>query len=423
MWKLNLHSPNYCATVVEIKNIVPLEWCDNVVSVPFFWYSAIVSKDVKIWDIWIVFTAEVQLSEKYCEFNNLYRDAALNADVNLKWYMEPKRRVKAIKFRWHKSSALFMPLSSISYVWKIDFKVWDSFNEIDGIEICKKYEIPVRQSWTKNHLRWKTKVFERIDNKHFPEHIDSSQYLRNSHLYKDNDYINVSQKIHGTSVRLWLVKVKRPLKWYEKLLSKLWVSINDTEYDYIWASRRVIKNWNIINGQTWYYKTDVWKVALDKYKESFVKDYIFYWEIIWRTWDQAIQKWYTYNLKQWECELYIYRVAIVNEDWVSVDLTFNQMVELCNLVWLKVVPVLREWYHKDFTPSDWLDKRFYDMWYSNAVPLSDENSVDEWIVIRKEWICPYVTKLKSTLFYEYETKLLDDGIIDLESNQWEDEES
>jgi hypothetical protein len=50
-----------------------------------------------------------------------------------------------------------------------------------------------------------------------------------------------------------------------------------------------------------------------------------------------------------------------------------------------------------------------------VVSLSKESPCDEGICIRREWIVPYLTKLKSPLFYEFETKSLDQWIVDTES--------
>ena len=66
---------NYAAYIVEIKQIVPLENCDNVVSTPIFGTSVIVSKNTKVGEIGIYFPVETQLSESYLRNNNLYRES------------------------------------------------------------------------------------------------------------------------------------------------------------------------------------------------------------------------------------------------------------------------------------------------------------------------------------------------------------
>ena len=114
--KLEVTEKNYCATIVKIDRLFPLENCDNLLGFSIFGYTAIVSKDTKEGDIGIVFTAETQLSEDFCKENNLYRDATLNSDQTKKGYIEANRRVRAVKLRGNKSSALFLPIESLSYL-------------------------------------------------------------------------------------------------------------------------------------------------------------------------------------------------------------------------------------------------------------------------------------------------------------------
>ena len=79
---------NYAAIVVQIKTIVPLENCDNVVAAQIMGNQVIVSKDVQIEDIGLYFPLETQLTEPYLANNNLYKDAELNKDATKKGYFE-----------------------------------------------------------------------------------------------------------------------------------------------------------------------------------------------------------------------------------------------------------------------------------------------------------------------------------------------
>jgi hypothetical protein len=47
--------------------------------------------------------------------------------------------------------------------------------------------------------------------------------------------------------------------------------------------------------------------------------------------------------------------------------------------------------------------------------LWSDSPCDEGICIRREHIVPYLTKVKSPMFYEFETKQLDSGEADTES--------
>src|SRR5689334_22227169 len=100
---------NYAATVVTIKNIIPLENCDNIVATSLFGFQAITSKDTTVGTTGIVFPAECQLSDEFCKQNNLYRHGEFNVDHGKAGYLEDNRRVRAIKFRGHRSDCLFMP--------------------------------------------------------------------------------------------------------------------------------------------------------------------------------------------------------------------------------------------------------------------------------------------------------------------------
>lgn len=142
---------NYAAVVVEIKTLLPLDNCDNVQSAIIMGNQVIVGKDIKIGDIGLYFPLETQLSETYLKNNNLYRKPELNIDPNQKGYFEENGRIRCVKFRGHKSEGLFMPLKSVNYFLKDSpilrggdgdiLNIGDCFDELNGIEICRKYVI------------------------------------------------------------------------------------------------------------------------------------------------------------------------------------------------------------------------------------------------------------------------------------------
>lgn len=420
---LKVTNPNYCATVVEIKTILPLEWCDNVVGVPVFGYQAIVSKDIQVGQIGIIFPPETVLSDDYCSNNNLYRHTNLNKDVNAQGYMEDSRRVKAMKFRGHKSSALFMPLESLSYL-GIDpskLQINDDFNEVNGQEICTKYLS--KNTLAQNKIKGTTKRFDRIDNKTFPEHFSTDNYWKNKNFFDWHDVV-VTQKLHWCSMRLGNCLVRRPLTIREKILSFFWAKINTTEYDGVRGSRKVIKNGSLDQSKTsqHYYSEDIWKKVSDKYAGAIPKDYILYGEIIGWVGNSPIQNAYTYNLAPGDAELYIYRVTIVNQDGLQTDLSWNQVKEFCDNNWFKYVPELYVGSYENFTNGDpdamesWMN-RDYSKDFINAIALSKDSPCDEGVCIRREGLQPYIAKAKASSFLEAESKWLDKEVVDLESNE------
>lgn len=407
--KLTYENQNYAATVVSIDRLSVLEWLDNLVSYNNLGARALVSKDTEIGTVWLLFTTETQLSEEFCKNNNLFRDSTLNKDETQKGYLEKHRRVKAIKLRWNVSSALFMPLQSLSYLdINVDkLKVWDVFDSIDWHKLCTKFYIE-NKNIPRNKLKWKEKRFEYIDNKTFPEHIDTDNYRRNKHKYKDDDYIVVTQKLHGTSWRFWNSLSLQPQNWLQKLLG-----IKNKKYMNHYGSRRVIKTGSK-NSNDWFYIKNVWNLINNRIKDTIPQDWIIYWEIVgWAGWT-PIQKWYTYWISPWDAELYVYRISVVNQQGVQADLSWDALEEFCNNSWLKYTPVLRKWFHKDFVAEEWMDKNYCKLGYKCVV--LDEGMCDEWVVIRKELLMPFYTKAKCQTFLLYETEQLDTGEIDIETS-------
>lgn len=236
-----------------------------------FWLQAITSKSTEIWSLALLFSVEVEMSHDYVSNNNLYRHSELNVDQTQRWYVDDNRRVKAIKFRWHKSSALLMPLTSLSYLGidPSELREWDMFNIIDGKEICTKYVIDSKTN--SNKVRWTSKRFQKIDNATFPEHLDSDNYWRNKHKYQDDMFIYVTQKLHGTSGRWWNVLTRKNLSWFHKLVNKF-IPVDSMKYDSIFGSRRVIKNWSDDSLSQSYYETDVWAIINEQIKYKIPQD-------------------------------------------------------------------------------------------------------------------------------------------------------
>lgn len=408
-------NPNYAATIVSIKTTVPLEGRDNIVGAPLLGMQAIVSRDTKVGDIGVLFVAETQLSPDYLKQNNLYRESDLNKDKSKKGFIEHNGRVKAIKLGGHRSDALFMPLSSLSFTKvKIDeLNEGDAFEELNGVDICKKYEVRRKISRVDKNKNTK-KVFRRVDDKMLPEHYDSDQYFRVADSYKPDTQIILTQKLHGTSIRAANTIVKRKITFTEEALKKLGVNIKEYEYDYVFGSRKVIKDPNN-KSQNHFYVKDVWTEAGKKFEGLIPEGYVVYGELIGWTEDGApLQKGYTYNVPHSTNEVYVYRVAFINPQGVIVDLSWDQVKEWCIDRGLKHVPELWRGKHSELVPEDWLDKKYHEDGLTNAVPLSAESPADEGVCVRVDRLAPYITKIKSPLFYQHETKMIDEEAVDME---------
>lgn len=420
-------NPNYCATVVEIKNTFPLEGFDNLVGATIFGFQVLVSKS-DIGKVGVFFSCETQLSDEYCYENNLYREDSrtgnLNKDASSKGYLGKNRRIKALKLKGNVSNGLFMPLESLSFT-KVEslLKLGDEFDNLNGKEICKKYEIPKKVGRQQNII---DRGFVRADKKFMPEHIDTENFFKNYTRIPLNSEVYITQKIHGTSVRVGHTLVNHKPTTIEKIASWFGAKIIKTEYDYLYGSRKVIKDVNNPN-QEHYYETDIWTTEGKKLDSILPKNYIVYGELVgWTGEGKEIQKSYTYNIPQATCELFVYRIAIVNVDGNMVDLSWNQVKEFCNKNGLKHVPELFTCKMETLVVDDFkyvkglLDIRFFDGAgaFRNSLYLGlNKDIVDEGICIRCDGLTPIILKAKSPKFLEHETKILDTGEEDLESSQ------
>ncbi|AHB31407.1 RNA ligase [Mycobacterium phage Nala] len=430
---------NYAAQVVRVPATLELKGLDNLVGVPVLGCQALTQRDTKEGDLRIAFTVETQLSTDYAHYNNLFRDAERNEDPNETGYLENHRRIKAMKLRGHKSSALLMPLESVAWtgVDPSELQEGDTFDTLNGHEICRKYELPVKHT----HGAKASKVqraFKRVDSKVFPEHLDTDNFFRSAHLLEAGREVVVTQKLHGTSIRVGNVPVLRQKKWLERLINR-WVKTPDYEFDVVYGSRKVIKDVNNPN-QNHYYQSDIWTEYGKKIAALIPEGFIVYGELIgWTPDGQPIQKGYTYDVPRGEAHLYVYRVAHINSQGHLSDLSWNGVKQFCQVRGLKWTPEMDRVSFGGADPeypsieeltqyiTQAMDMRYADHYdktvagtavaalIDRPISLSDKKSVDEGVCLRQDGLVPTILKAKSPKFFEYETKLLDSGEVDTES--------
>lgn len=423
--KLENKNPNYCATIVRIHNLVELEGLDNLVGMPTMGFQALISKSHSVGELGVLFTAETKLSDDFCHNNNLYRKPELNKDKEAKGYIDsPSNRIKSIKLKGHISSALFIPLDSLSYlnIDANDFKEGDSFTHVNGVEVCCKYVIRFNNESRGNKVKGKTKKFSRIDALLFPEHQSTDNYWKNIHNIKDDDWIIATTKVHGTSARFANTLVKRKLTWKEKIAKFFGVKVQETEHDTIAGSRKVIKDIKGSDNFDHFYDVDVWNHHLKLIEHLIPENWIIYGEIVgWASHNKPIQKNYTYQIPLGKSVFYVYRISVINSKGLTVDLSWDQIKEFCKNNGLLYVPEIWQGYHKDFDESIYMNKKFVeDLGLTQCLPLDKNAPADEGIVVRVNGIKPYLLKAKSPVFLLHETKQLDTGEIDIETLESEE---
>ena len=445
---------NYCATVVEIKTLIPLEKCDNVQAAIIMGNQVVVSKDIKIGDIGLFFPVETELSKEYLSNNNLYRKPELNIDSKQKGYFEENGRIRCVKFRGHKSEGLFMPYESVFPFLKDSpilssedgdiLNVGDEFDELNGTLICQKYVIKTNRTPGQPGSK-KSKIDKKFESKlvenQFRFHTDTSMLYKNLHRIEPNSLIQISYKLHGTSGISSYVLCKRNITKRERFgafihniytnivtFGKNKFIITDTHYDYLYSSRKVIKNQELNPNAQHYYSEDIWGIAHKELEPFLQKGMTFYYEIVgYLPNGGAIQKDYDYGYEQGKYGIYIYRITSTNIDGKVIEFSAKQVQDFCKKNGLNSVPELYYGYAKDlFTyqninnPSDddWRNEflNYIKFKYNEKQCFMCSNKVpEEGVVIRIEGLEIEAYKQKSNRFYERETILLDKGESDIES--------
>lgn len=440
--KLEVTNKNYCATVVQLSKFVSLVGCDNIKAALIFGNSVIVGKDTQEGDVGLFFPVETQLSQEFLGANNLFRKPEWgNVDPTKKGFFEEHGRIKAVKFRGHKSEGFFIPLNSLSYVTtayntlSLSAAIGYEFDKLDDKEICRKY-VPKRNPGSQRILGpRKARKEDRLVENQFRLHTDTENLRRNIHKISPADYISISEKWHGTSAVVANVLIKRNLKWYERALMALGVKVQDTQYGLTWSSRRVIKGVeDALVGKEHFYTSDVWGAVAQEIGELVPQGYSIYGEIVGYTPDgSSIQPGYHYGCIHKQHRFLVYRVTQTNPQGKVIELSWPQMKEFCEKLGLEMVKEL--WYGQvqNYIPGsqDVIDSE--GNWHTILLSQLEHEYIKEDMCshnnyeVPTEGICVRVDrldscdtyKLKTFTFFEWESKALDRGEIDIETAESE----
>jgi hypothetical protein len=425
-------NPNYCTTVVEINKLVPLANADNLQAAIIYGNSVIVSKNLQLGIKGLFFPLECQLGDLFLQKHSLYRDKTKNSNPDKAGFFEQSGRIRAVKLRGNKSEGFFIQLDELDVSYD-DLKTLSVGTEFDYIEdecICRKYVVKENTgNRNKQSRQGSTPKFTRLVDGQFHFHVDSIQAKKYFDYIKPDDLIYITDKWHGTSAVFANVITNKELRWYEKLLLRIGVNVQATEYGNVYSSRKVIKN-RYINEQVTggFYKTDVWKYINNEVKDLIPKGITLYGEIVGYLpgENKPIQQGYVYACQQNTCELRVYRITNTNEDGIITEYTWGQIKEFCDKFGLKYVPEFYYGFAKDLYPDisvdkDWNEsvlKRLMNDYNLEKKCQYNKGKPAEGVVIRQEKLYDCIPlKLKSFAFMEHETKMLDAGTSDIESEQ------
>lgn len=365
----------YCGYVVEIQNLRKHTNADRLQIATVFGNDVVVGLDVQVGQLMVYFPTDGQLGEEYCKVNDLVRRKDENGNP-AGGYLDPdKRNIKAIKLRGEKSDGMLAPLTSLANFTTIsDLKVGDTITTLNGVEICKKY-IPRRRTGG----TWVGSTHKKVKANHAPtfyEHVDTAQLAYNLNQFKSGDIVELTLKMHGTSGRTGYLPILKQAK------RTIWDKIRRrpgktyTEYDYVTGTRRVVLDSKHDGG---YYDDNSFRHAMaKKFEGKLRKGEVVYYEIVGfvnantpimasvknsKIKDKEFTKQYgeetvfSYGCERTgdfepayngdnatnyvppRCEVYVYRMTMVNEDGDVVEMSPDQMRIRCEQMGVKYVPV------------------------------------------------------------------------------------
>ena len=408
----------HCGFVVQVKDLRPHSNADRLQILRVFEEDVIVGLDTHIGDIGVYFPCDLQLSEKFCEINNLVRKKDENGN-NIGGYMDPdKRNVKAIKLRGEKSNGLYLNITCLSEFTNIsELKPGDQITVLNGEEICKKY-IPKRNP----RGEWQGEKIKKAKVNYAPtffEHVDTEQVAYNLDKFHNGDEIQLTLKMHGTSGRtghLPLLHTKRT--WLDKLLRRH--GKDYYEYGYVTGTRRVVLDGKRQGG---FYESDDFRHAMAaKFEGKLPKGMVVYYEIVGfqgpngapimgqvansKIKDKEFSKMYgdvttfSYGCDQdgdYEfhsirepgrefdkypcCEIYVYRITMVNEDGEQIELSPDQIRTYCDKWGVNhVMEFERFVIPEDVNPGEYVVRKI-EQYYDGPDPIG-KSHVREGVVAR-----------------------------------------
>ncbi len=287
---------NWGFRISRVDEIHPIPDAHSIVKAVLGTDTVVVGADTKVGDIVAFFPVGSCISPTYLGANNLFeaayydhnsnRDdyATLKASIeslmgradkteedlsqlqvmqgrlkHMVGFFNVQGRVRALKLRGQVSMGYVAPVSTLEKAWpELRTTIWSqhlgkSYDMVGSDLVCWKWVPAVKSTsepndpagykmpWYKRGMR-NLKKFDRLIPGFFKQHYDTAILERNAHLINPTDDITLTVKVHGTSVILANLPVRKQLNWWYKLLKKLGCSVDETEFGEIYSTRRVIQN-------------------------------------------------------------------------------------------------------------------------------------------------------------------------------------
>ena len=384
----------YYAYITTIKELNKHSNADRLQCATIFGNNVIVDLTYSVGQKVVFFPVDGQLSEEFCERNNLIRKKDGSGG-----YLDPeKRNIRAISLRGEKSEGLVLPIEVLSpYTNVEELSDGDKISVLNGIEICKKYipkHIPKTGTGRRSYGK-KGKEDDGINFLNFERHVETEQLMYNLNAFKPGDTCYITLKMHGTSGRT--MKTIKTHNEHPNWLMRLFGCKDKlvSEYAVISGTRKVVlreydggfygdnafrKKWNdffaerLPKGVEVFYEIVGYlpdgKTIMPTANNSAIKD-------------KAFKKMYgdttvfSYGCEPGTCDIYVYRMTMTNEDGFVVEIPWEQVQLECERMGVKTVPQFDKFIYT--TREDLMER--VERYYDGADPIG-KTHVREGVVIR-----------------------------------------
>ncbi len=418
----------HCGYVVRVENLRPHSNADRLQIATFFGNDTCVGLDVVQGEIGIYFPSDLQLSAEFCDKNHMCRKRADGTD-DTGYLDRDKRNIKSIKLRGEKSDGIFVSLSAVAYtgVNLDELNIGDKVEMLNGHEICCKY-IPRGRTISTNKTGNRTRKKKEPIAPLFTEHADTEQLNYNLDAFKPSDQIEITLKMHGTSMRTGYLPVLKGYKktFFDKIFHREGKPIY--EYDYISGTRRTILEdfaggfygsnafrkqhhdkfvGKLHKGEEIYYEvvgfTDTGAPIMgngknEKLGKDFVKQYgketVFSYgceptgsRILTVEEREKLPDWTNVVRECPQSDIYVYRMTMTNEDGDVVEYSPEFMRYRCEQMGVKCVPVFAKvilpdasYFDENHTVGEYV-KEMAEQYYDGPDPIG-KTHIREGVVVR-----------------------------------------
>jgi hypothetical protein len=337
----------------------------------------IVDSSTQIGDVMLHFPIECCINETFLLANSLYREKILCEKLGVETveksgFFEEKGRVKATRLRGLVSNGFLMPIASLEKTFSKDIEeieIGIRFDTVEGTQLVWKYEKPVERMKTGRQRANNRNVSELFIDGQWRFHYDTEKYENN--FVEINDFMSkattvaISQKLHGTSICLANILVKKSkyklINWFYRIFTK-----SNVEYRDVWSSRTVIKTPVYKINSRKFYEDDIWDTVYEQcFKNKIPNGVSIYAEIVGYTKSGGfVQKSFDYGCVMPEngeyqptlnYKVYVYRITETDDKGNVCELPFLKLekklkeLELGNM---EVVPLLKTFSVADIKSDD-----------------------------------------------------------------------